>query len=34
MPEGDHPELNDLLEFVDIIAYTIDEAYEKNGIIR
>lgn len=29
MPEGDHPELNDLLEFVDIIAYTIDEAYEK-----
>ncbi|MGP4080743.1 ATP synthase beta subunit C-terminal domain-containing protein [Pseudalkalibacillus sp. R45] len=28
-PEGDHKELNDILEYFDVVAETVDEAYEK-----
>lgn len=29
LPEGDHPELQDTIDYVDIVSNSIDEAYEK-----
>lgn len=33
MPEGEHPEVKDIIDYVDIVSYSIDGAYEKMAAI-